>query len=379
MNYQSYKICSNCVMDTTSPDITFDKNGVCNYCLTYLNKIQSSSDIQNKTLHLQKIVKRIKDYNLRKKKKYDCLIGVSGGLDSSFLVYYVVEKLGLKPLLFHVDAGWNSSTSSNNIEKLVDRLNLDLVTKVIDWNEMRDLHLSYFKSGVPSQDTIQDHAFFGAMYKYVEDNDFKFILTGANFSTEFIRAPLAWAYHASDTKQIKDIHKKFGERKIKSFPYYDIFRSRIYLRIFKGVKLYYPLNYINYDKSSAINTLKIKFGWQEYPQKHHESKFTAFFENYWSIKRFGHDRRKLHYSSMILSNQMLRHEAIKKLEHEPINDLELKKEISFVCSKLDITETKLEEYFNLEKKNFKDYKSNFVWINFFTKILNLLNLEKRVF
>ena len=136
---------------------------------------------------------------------------------------------------------------------------------------------------------------------------------------------------------------------------------------------------INYDKSSAINTLKIKFDWQQYAQKHHESTFTAFYENYWSIKRFGHDRRKLHYSSMILSNQMSRRDAINKLEHEPISDLELKKEISFVCSKLDISETKLKEYFELEKKSFKNFKSNFILINFFTKILKILNLEKRVF
>ena len=222
MNYQDYKICSNCVMDTSSPDITFDKNDVCNYCFTYESKIKDSFDKQDKNFQLQKIIKKIKNYSFMKKKKYDCLIGISGGLDSSYLVYYIVEKLGLKPLLFHVDAGWNSSISANNIEKLVDKLNLDLITKVINWNEMRDLHLAYFKSGVPSLDTIQDHAFFGAMYKYVEENNFKFILTGANFSTEFIRAPLDWAYHASDTRQIKDIHNKFGKREIKSFPYYEV-------------------------------------------------------------------------------------------------------------------------------------------------------------
>lgn len=376
---QAYKICTNCVMDTSSPDISFDKNGVCNYCFSYLNKIRNNFNIRVKNLELEKIIKKIKSHSLKKKKKYDCLIGISGGLDSSYLVYYVVEKLGLKPLLFHVDAGWNSSISANNIEKLVDKLNLDLITKVINWNDMRDLHLAYFKSGVPSLDTIQDHAFFGAMYKYVEENNFKFILTGANFATEFIRAPLDWAYHASDTKQIKDIHNKFGERQIKFFPYYDIFRSRIYLRILKGVKMYHPLNYINYDKKNSIKTLKEKFGWQEYVQKHHESRFTAFFENYWSLKRFGHDRRKLSYSAMILSGQMKREEALNKIKEEPISNLELKKEISFVCNKLDISKSEFEEFFNLRKKSFRDYKSNYFIINFFTKVLNTLNIEKRIF
>ena len=366
-------------MDTSSPDIHFNKNGVCNYCIAYKNKIENSSDIKNKEDNLKKIIKKIKNYRINKKQKYDCLIGISGGLDSSYLVYYLVEKLGIKPLLFHVDAGWNSSISANNIQKLVDKLNLDLVTEVINWNEMRDLHLSYFKSGVPSLDTIQDHAYFGAMYKYVEKNNFKFIITGANLATEFIRAPLDWAYHASDTKQIKDIHKKFGTLEIKSFPYYDLFKSRFYLKFLRGVKLYYPLNYIEYNKKKATDILKKKFNWQEYPQKHHESKFTVFYENYWSLKRFGHDRRKLTYSGMILSDQMSRETALKKISLEPIDDLELKKEILFICNKLDISNSELLKYFNLEKKDFRDYKSNYHLINFFTKILNLLNLEKRIF
>ncbi len=379
MDIRNKKICNNCVMDTSSPDIKFNKNGICNYCITYKNKIGNSLNNNNKETQLEKIISKIRNFRIKKNLKYDCLIGISGGLDSSYLVYYLVEKLGIKPLLFHVDAGWNSSISSNNIQKLVDKLDLDLITEVINWNEMRDLHLSYFKSGVPSLDTIQDHAFFGAMYKYVEKNNFKFILTGANLATEFIRAPLDWAYHASDTKQIKDIHKKFGTIDIKSFPYYDLFRSRIYLKIIKGVKLYYPLNYIDYNKKKAVEILKNKFNWQEYPQKHHESKFTAFFENYWSLKRFGHDRRKLTYSAMILSGQMSREDALKKLSVEPIDNLELKKEILFICNKLDISNSELLEYFNLEKKNFHDYKSNYYLINFFTKILNLLNIEKRIF
>ena len=200
MDIRNKKICNNCVMDTSSPDIKFNKNGICNYCITYKNKIGNSLNNNNKETQLEKIISKIRNFRIKKNLKYDCLIGISGGLDSSYLVYYLVEKLGIKPLLFHVDAGWNSSISSNNIQKLVDKLDLDLITEVINWNEMRDLHLSYFKSGVPSLDTIQDHAFFGAMYKYVEKNNFKFILTGANLATEFIRAPLDWAYHASDTK-----------------------------------------------------------------------------------------------------------------------------------------------------------------------------------
>lgn len=379
MTHKNFKTCTSCVMDESSPDIKFNTDGVCNYCTAYRNKISGEEDFEKNLKILEKIAVKIKNHSKRLNKKYDCLIGVSGGLDSSYLVYYVVTKLNLKPLLFHVDAGWNSSVSANNIEKLVDNLKLDLVTHVVDWDEMKDLHLAYFKSGVPSLDNIQDHAFFGAMYQYVEKENIKFILTGANFATEFIRAPLDWAYHASDTKQILDIHKKHGTIKLKEFPLYDIFRSKFYLKIFKQVKIIYPLNYINYDKKKAESILEEKFQWQKYPKKHHESRFTAFYENYWSLERFGHDRRKLIYSGMILSNQMNRSEALKLLKNKPLDDLSLNKEINYVCNKLDISRSELNNFFNLKRKSFHDYKSNFFLINFFTKILNFLNVEKRIF
>ena len=379
MNNSDYIVCNNCIMDTTSPDIKFNADGICNYCIKYKKNIGDNIDYNIKNIELKKIINKIKYNTLKNNNKYDCMIGVSGGLDSSYLVYYVVRILKIKPLLFHVDAGWNSSISANNIEKLIDGLDLDLVTKVINWNEMRDLHLAYFKSGVPSLDTIQDHAYFGAIYKYAEENNIKYIFTGANYATEFIRAPLDWAYHASDTRQIKDIHKRFGTIKITSFPLYDIFRSKFYLKIIKGLKVYYPLNFIKYDKKQSIDILKNNFNWQEYPNKHHESKFTAFFENYWSFRRFGHDRRKLIFSGMILSGQMSRKEAIKKLKTEPINEIELKKEINYICDKLNISKSELSTYFKLDKKSFRDYKSNYVLIKFFTKILNILNIEKRIF
>ncbi len=379
MKTNTYKICTTCIMDTTSPDIIFDENGVCNYCNTFKEKVKFENIGVENDNSLNQIVKTIKMESSKKNKPYDCLIAISGGMDSSYLAYYAVEFLKLKPLLFHVDAGWNSSISSNNIEKIVDKLGLDLITNVIDWEEIKDLQLAYFKSGVPSLDTIQDHAYFGAIYNFVEKENIKYILTGANFATEFIRAPLDWAYHASDTKQIRDIHNKFGQTTLKNFPLYDIFKSRFYLRFFKGVKIIYPLNYINYNKSEAQDTLKEKFEWQEYPKKHHESRFTAFYENYWSIRRFGHDRRKLIYSGMILSNQMTRKEALKLIAKEPIDEFTLKKEINYICDKLDITTDELNQFFKIEKKTFRDYKSNYFLIRFFTQILNFLNIEKRIF
>lgn len=366
-------------MDITVQGIKFNNEGVCNYCLNYKKKIVPLNSSNYKKKQIDFLVKKIKNFRNKKQKQYDCIVGVSGGLDSSYLIYYIIEILDLKPLLFHVDAGWNSNISSQNIEKLIDYYDLTLVTHVIDWNEMRDLHLAYLKAGVPSLDTIQDHAFFGALYQYAEKNKIKFILTGANFSTESIRPPLEWAYHASDVTQIKDIHSKFGLIKIKKFPFYDILRSRFYLRIILGVKVYYPLNYINYNKIDALKVLKDKLNWTEYASKHHESRFTAFFENYWTYQRFGHDRRKIHYSSMILSNQMKRSDAMSLIKNQPISNDELKKELLFICDKLDISRDKLNEYFNSDKKSFRDYKSKFFLIDIFTKILTLLKFEKRVF
>ncbi len=376
----THKTCSTCILDTSLEDIKFDKDGVCNYCRNYKgNIIESKSVNQKKDIKLRKIVRQIKLHNNKNNNKYDCLIGISGGADSCYLTYYVVNNLGLKPLLFHVDAGWNSNISSTNIEMIVEKYNLDLITHVVDWEEMKDLHLSYFKAGVPSIDTIQDHAFFGALYNYVEKNNIKFVLTGGNYSTEFIRPPLSWAYHASDARQIKDIHKKFGQKKINYFPYYDVFRSRIYLRILKGVKVFNLLDLIDYNKEHAIAELKKNIGWLPYGGKHHESRFTKFFENYWSLRRFGHDRRKLHFSSLILSGQMTRKDALQLISKKPDSEEQISKDVQYVCNKLDITLEELDKYLNMPKRSFKDYKSHFKLIYIFTQILRVLKIEKRIF
>ena len=202
------KICSNCVMDTTDSRITFDARGVCDHCNTFFTKVKPNwhPDARGER-ELRALVDTIKASG--KGKDFDCIIGMSGGIDSSYLTYIATE-FGLRPLVFHVDAGWNSQVAVNNIEKLIDKLGLDLYTEVIDWEEMRDLQLAYFKSGVPHIDTPQDHAFFATMYKFAEQHDVKYILTGANLSTECIRNPIEWMYYQSDSIQLKDIHARFG-------------------------------------------------------------------------------------------------------------------------------------------------------------------------
>ena len=257
-----------------------------------------------------------------KGRDHDCLIGISGGIDSSYVTYLAVEKLGLRPLIFHVDAGWNSQEAVNNIERLIDGLKLTLYTEVVNWLEMKDLQLAFFKAQVPHLDTPQDHVFFASLYNFAAKNKVKYIITGANYSTECVREPLEWHYHASDLRQLKDIHRRFGTRPLNTFPTADIFKYKLYYRFLKGVRVVKPLNYVPYLKEAAMQELVDKFGWQRYAHKHYESRFTRFFEGYWLPRKFGYDKRRAHFSSLILTRQMTRDEALRRIA-QPAYDEEI--------------------------------------------------------
>ena len=249
MTSRQYQICTRCVMDTTDSVITFDDGGVCDHCQTFDTQIKPNWNIDDRSrAELGELVSKIKQSG--KGKEFDCIIGVSGGIDSSYLTWLAKHEFGLRPLVFHVDAGWNSQEAVNNIETLIDHLELDLYTYVIDWEEMRDLQLAYFKSGVPHIDTPQDHAFFATMYKFASDNNVSYILTGANYSTECIRNPIEWMYYQSDSIQLRDIHRRFGSRPLDKFPTTSILRHKIYLPYIKGIKVVRPLNYIPYIGST---------------------------------------------------------------------------------------------------------------------------------
>jgi N-acetyl sugar amidotransferase len=350
------QICTNCVMDTTDSMIVFDENGVCDHCNTFYSQIRPNWHTGERgQKELMLLADRVK--RCGKGKAFDCIIGMSGGIDSSYLTYIAKEQLGLRPLVFHVDAGWNSQEAVNNIEKLVDRLGLDLYTEVIDWTEMRDLQLAFFKSGVPHIDTPQDHAFFATMYKFAEQYNVKYILTGANLSTECIRNPIEWMYYQSDSIQLKDIHRQYGTRPLVNFPTTSILRHKVYLPFLKGIKVVRPLNYTPYIKRDAIKLLIDKFGWQPYPQKHFESRFTKFYEGYWLPKKFGYDTRKVQFSSLILTNQMTRGEALKKLARPPFDEDTVRQEFEYVSKKLGITEEELQRYLDGPNRTYKDYKS----------------------
>ena len=373
MNSLNYRICTNCVMDTTDSKIVFDEKGVCDHCNTYYSEILPNwhTDERGKR-ELDKMVAEIKKEG--KGKDFDCIIGMSGGSDSSYLTYIAKKQLGLRPLVFHVDAGWNSQIAVNNIEMLVDKLGLDLYTEVIDWEEMRDLQLAFFKSGVPHIDAPQDHAFFATMYKFAEQYKVKYILTGANYSTECIRNPVEWMYYQSDSIQVCDIHKKFGTRPLVSYPITTILRHKVYLRYIKGIRVVAPLNFIPYHKADAMKMLADQFGWQEYPQKHFESRFTKFYESYWLYKRFGYDTRRVQYSSLIVTGQMTRDDALKKLEQPPYDQATITQELEYVATKLGISVAELNAYMDAPLKSYRDYKSQEAIYQVGAKAMRMLGL-----
>lgn len=372
-----YMICTNCVMDTSDTKIAFDDAGVCEYCSNYQTNIKPNwhtDERGERDINAQ--VAAIKAAG--RGRDHDCIIGVSGGIDSSYVVHLAKEKFGLRPLLFHVDAGWNSQQAVHNIEKLVDGLGLDLHTEVVNWREMRDLQLAFFKAQVPHLDTPQDHAFFAGLYNFAAKHGVKYILTGANYSTECVREPLEWHYHASDLRQLKDIHSRFGTVSLKSFPLADIFTFKLYYRYVKGVRVVKPLNYVPYIKEEATEMLVQKYGWQRYAHKHYESRFTRFYEGYWLPTKFGYDKRRAHFSSLILTGQMTRAEALEKIAIPAYSAEDVARDYEFIATKLGLTVDELRALEAGPNKTYRDYANAMPMIDLGTKVLRALGIQRAV-
>jgi N-acetyl sugar amidotransferase len=360
-------------MDTSDSRITFDAKGVCDHCRTFYSQVLPKWHTDERgERELQQMVRDIKAAG--RGKDFDCIIGMSGGIDSSYLTY-IATKFGLRPLVFHVDAGWNSQEAVNNIERLVDKLGLDLYTEVIDWEEMRDLQLAYFKSGVPHIDTPQDHAFFATMYKFAEKHDVKYILTGANYSTECIRNPVEWMYYQSDSIQLRDIHRRFGTGPLVNFPTTSILRHKVWLPYVKGIRIVRPLNCVPYRKADAMKLLTEEFGWQPYPQKHFESRFTRFYEGFWLPRKFGYDTRKVQFSSLIVTDQMTRDEALERLKTPALDDATVRQEFEYVANKLNITTAELQGYFDAPSNTYRDYRSQQAFYSIGARAMRWLGLE----
>jgi len=364
-------------MDTTDSRITFDQQGVCDHCNDFYKTVLPNWHTDEKgRIELGSIVSKIKQ--LGQGKEFDCILGMSGGVDSSYLLHLAVTELGLRPLVFHVDGGWNSEVAVNNIQVLVESLGLDLYTEVINWEEMKDLQLAYFKAGVPHLDLAQDHAFIATLYNFAEKYKIKYILNGGNISTEGVRNPMEWLYYGTDMAQIHDILSRFGTIELKTYPFSPILRHKFYLRYIKGVKVVKPLNYVPYIKADASKLLSERYGWKPYPQKHFESRFTKFYEGYWLPERFGFDTRKVQYSSLILTGQMCRNDALERLKKPAYDPATIVDEFNYIATKLGITAEKLKEYFTMEKKFYWDYKNQELMFKIGAKVLKLMGIERSI-
>ena len=348
----NYQICSQCVMDTTDPAITFDSGGVCCHCRGFEEKTKKSwFPNEEGEKRLADILNQIRAVG--RNQEYDCIIGLSGGVDSCYLALKVKEW-DLRPLVVHVDAGWNSELAVANIEKVVKYCGYHLHTHVVVWGEMRDLHLAFLRAAVSNQDVPQDHVFSASMYHFATQNRIKYILTGGNIATECI-FPKAWHGSAMDAINLKAIHRKYGNRALKTFTTISFFQYYIGYPFFKGMRTVRPLNYIPYNKASAINEMEILIGWRSYGRKHGESIFTKLFQNYYLPAKFGYDKRRPHFSSMIVTGQMTREEALERLKEPLYDPHELENDIDYFCKKLKITWQQFEEFINAPTHHYTDF------------------------
>lgn len=372
-----YQRCTRCVMDTTDSKITFDENGVCDHCRNFDTHIKPYWKPKENDLEgLERLAAKIRKAG--KGSEYDCVLGLSGGADSSYLAYIAKEVMHLRPLAFVVDTGWNLNVAVENIEKIVKGLEIDMYTEVINWKEMADLQLSAFKASVSSID-VQDIAIFSALYNYAVKHHIKYVLTGSNQATEFIRPPLEWI-GINDQRARQDIHRRFGQRELKTFPDVNIFKYKIIYRYVYGMRRAYPLDYVVYDKAQAEDLLHERYGWTKYANKHYENVFTRFFEGYYLPHKFGYDTRKNVLSNEILAGTKTREEALEILSKPPYDPEQAELDKEYIAKKLGVTTDEFDEILARPPKTHEDYK-NSLWLLkagiFISRILGLENRNLR--
>jgi len=373
---REYQICKNCVMDTSDPEIVFDKNGICNYCRSYeeRKRIFTVSD-ENKFKYLQAMVNYCKKKGSGK--AYDCIIGVSGGVDSTY-VAYKVKELGLRPLAVHLDNGWDAELAVSNIHNVLKKLDIELYTYVLDWEEFRSLQAAFLKASTPDSEIPSDHA-IGALLKSIATKENIPIIWGVNFSSESI-LPRVWSQGHMDWGYIKKINKLFGTKKLKTFPHYSVYK-RIYWNRIKRIRIFSLLDYIDYDKEDAKKILIEKLGWRDYGGKHHESIYTKFFQAYILPTKFGFDKRRAHLSSLILARQITRESALKELNKPLYDKKELDEHLIYVPKKLGFSLEEFEEIMNTPPRMYEEFSPKLpkLILEFEGKLFNSIIRGKRKF
>ena len=378
-NIRPYQICKCCVMDTTDEDITFDSNGVCMRCNEYRERIEPEwNHGKGHEMELQDLINAIKKSG--EGKEYDCILGLSGGLDSSYMLHLAVTQWGLRPFVFHIDAGWNLPVAEENIKRLTDKLGVELHTDTMDWNEMREMQLAWFRTGLEMLDAPQDHAFISLIDRYAKELGIKYILNGYNSCTEIVADPVSWERGSGPTGDgtyIKDVVKKHCAIPIKNYTYTSGFKHKFVNPYLKGIKTVKPLNLVEFTRASMVETLEKEYGYVPYGQKHFEDLITKFLEGWWQPTRFGHDIRRAQLSSLVVTGQISRDEALKILEQTPLTEVESKELFSEVARRLEISEDELMKLHEMPECTEK-FKSQEKLYNFGIRLYEKLGLEKRI-
>lgn len=353
--HMRYQVCTQCVMDTSDPEITFDENGVCHHCHDYDKRV-AAEVFGPPTGHqeLARYVAQIKKEG--QGKKYDCILGLSGGVDSTY-VAYLTKKLGLRPLAVHLDNGWNSEIAVRNIHNIVDILNIDLETIVLDWEEFRSLQKAFLRASTPDSEIPSDHAIVTTLFKQCIKNKVRWIMDGSNVVTE-IMSPATWSHGHGDWTYIKSINDQFGERPLKTYPHYTYYDLTFWYRTWYKIERFPILNFIEFNKLEAMETLKRELNWTPYGGKHYESIYTRYYQGYILPTKFGFDKRRSHLSCLVRDKRITRQEALAELQ-QPAIDEELEREDrAFVIKKLGFTEAEFDQIMNAERKTFWDYPSD---------------------
>lgn len=341
-------------MDTTDLEITFDENGYCHHCTEFLEK-RAKHKYQGAASDeaLDRLVEDMK--RAGRGSEYDCVMGVSGGIDSSYSAHVAREK-GLRVLAVHMDNGWNSEEAVQNVKNIAQKLDIEYESYVLDWEEFKDLQLAFLKASVPEADTPTDMAIPGALHHYAAKYNVKYIVSGGNFATEGILPP-SWHYNAKDMKYFNYIQKTFGQRKLKKFPTFG-FEKEMYYKVVKGIRIVYLLNYVPYDKEKAMEFLKEKLGWKFYGGKHYESKYTGFIQSYYLYEKFPIDYRRATLSSQICLGDVAREDALEQLKTKPYTDEKVAEEKLYIAKKLQISNEEFERILNLPAKWYWDYPND---------------------
>lgn len=347
----TYRQCVRCVMDTSDPDISFDDAGRCNHCCAYEERTSKLTYRGPESQReLDRIIARIK--RAGRNSEYDCVLGVSGGVDSCYAAY-AAKSLGLRPLAVHMDNGWDSDTAVRNIKNVAARLGIDYQSYVLDWGEFKDLQLSFLKASVPEIETPTDIAIPATLHRVAAENGVKFIISGGNYVTEGI-LPKAWHYDAKDVRYLNAIQRRFGTRKLSSFPTFGYW-SEAYFKLIKGIRYVYLLNYVAYSKAEAVKCLENELGWKNYGGKHHESRITAFVQSYVLPVKFGIDYRRATLSTQICAGQVSREDALEQLLRSPFDSAAIDGDKEYVAKKFEITRGELETILASPARSYRDY------------------------